>query len=135
MNPAKKDIQTREDIELLVKTFYEKVIADPVIGPIFTEVIKVNWKKHLPVMYDFWENALFYSGTYSGNPMASHKRLHQIFPLKEEHFHRWVYLFTTTVNELFEGEKASLAIQRAISISTVMKIKILHLQYRGSENQ
>ncbi len=135
MNPAKKDIQAREDIELLVKTFYEKVIADPVIGPIFTEVIKVNWKKHLPVMYDFWENALFYSGTYSGNPMASHKRLHQIFPLKEEHFHRWVYLFTTTVNELFEGEKASLAIQRAISISTVMKIKILHLQYKGSENQ
>ena len=134
MNPAKKDIQTREDIELLVQTFYEKVIADPLIGRIFTEVIKVNWKKHLPVMYDFWENALFYSGTYSGNPMASHKRLHQIFPLKEEHFHRWIYLFTETVNELFEGEKASLAIQRAISISTVMKIKILHLQYRGSEN-
>ncbi|MDP4263409.1 MAG: group III truncated hemoglobin [Bacteroidota bacterium] len=122
----KKDISTREDIELLVRTFYEKVKTDPVIGHIFTTVVKVNWAKHLPVMFDFWENTLFYTGTYSGNPMISHQRLHNLFPLNEEHFNRWVLLFTTTVDELFEGEKALLAKQRALSISTVMRIKILH---------
>lgn len=122
----KKDIHTRKDIELLITTFYEKVKADPVIGCIFTEIIKVNWDKHLPVMYDFWENALFYTGSYSGNPMASHQKLHRIFPLNDEHFKRWVLIFTGTVDELFEGEKALLAKERAISISTVMKIKILN---------
>ena len=39
----KKDIETRDDIELLVNSFYEKVKADPVIGHIFTDVFKVNW--------------------------------------------------------------------------------------------
>lgn len=133
--PVKKDIQTRKDIEILVAAFYEKVKADPVIGPIFTTIIKVNWEKHLPVMYNFWENTIFYTGTYSGNPMASHKRLHQLFPLNNEHFQRWVSLFTSTVDELFEGEKASLAKQQAISISTIMKIKILHQNTNVGKNE
>lgn len=132
---VKKDIETKKDIELLVNAFYEKVKADSLIGPIFTQVFKVNREKHLQVMYDFWENALFYSGTYSGNPMALHKRLHQIFDLREEHFQRWSKLFTGTVDELFEGEKAALAKQRAISISTVLKIKILHQSTWVSQNQ
>ena len=122
----KKDIKTREDIELLVTTFYDKVKPDPVIGHIFTSVFKVNWDKHLPLMFDFWENALFYTGAYLGNPMESHRRLHSIFPLSEEHFNRWIVLFTETVDQLFEGEKALLAKQRALSIATVMKIKILN---------
>ena len=121
----KKDVKTREDIELLVNTFYDKVKVDPVIGHIFTDVFKVNWQKHLPVMYDFWENTLFFTGSYTGNPMESHRRLHNVFPLNEEHFKRWVALFLSTVDELFEGEKALLAKQRALSIATVMKIKIL----------
>jgi hemoglobin len=121
----KKDITTRMDIELLVTTFYDKVKTDPVIGHLFTTIFKVNWERHLPVMYDFWENTLFYTGSYTGNPMESHRRLHRIFPLKEEYFKQWVTLFTGTVDELFEGEKALLAKQRAFSIATIMKIKIL----------
>jgi hemoglobin len=78
----KKDIQTRDDIELLVNLFYEKVKLDPVIGYIFTDVVKVNWQRHLPVMYSFWENTIFYTGGYNGNPMEVHKRLHQLVPLK-----------------------------------------------------
>ena len=121
----KKDIETRDDIERLVRCFYEKVVADPVIGHIFTEVVRVNWEKHLPVMYDFWENTLFYTGNYTGNPMQSHKALHRRFPLSKEHFNRWLSLFTSTVDELYEGEKAELAKQRAMSIATIMQIKII----------
>jgi len=120
----KPDIQTRKDVELLVRSFYDKVKQDPVIGYIFTDLVKVNWEKHLPVMFDFWENTLFYTGTYSGNPMISHQHLHQMHPLTKAHFERWVALFTSTVDEHFEGEKAELAKQRALSISTIMQIKI-----------
>lgn len=126
MIQLKKDIETRKDIELLVRTFYERVKADLLIGPIFTKIIKIDWEKHFPVMFDFWENTLFYTGSYSGNPMKSHQRLHRLFPLSEEHFQRWVLLFSSVVDELFEGEKALLAKQRAISISTIMKTKILY---------
>src|SRR3569832_1068345 len=113
MTMEKKDIPTRADIELLVRRFYEKVVTDSVIGNIFTDIAKVNWEKHLPVMFDFWESVLFYTGPYSGNPMKLHEALHRTYPLQEEHFKTWVALFVSTVNELFSGEKASLAIQRA----------------------
>ncbi len=58
----KKDIENRKDIELLVRSFYDKVKADDTIGYIFNDIAKVNWEKHLPVMFDFWENVLFYTG-------------------------------------------------------------------------
>jgi hemoglobin len=122
----KKDIENRNDIELLVNSFYDKVKADPVIGFIFNDIVQVHWKRHLPVMYDFWENTLLYTGGYTGNPMEIHRRLNQLISLTAEHFQQWTNLFTSTVDELFTGEKAELAKQRAISISTVMQIKILH---------
>jgi hemoglobin len=121
----KTDIENRKDIQLLVNRFYDKVKADPVIGFIFNDIMRVNWEKHLPVMYDFWENTLFYTGGYIGNPMEIHRRLNHVIPLSADHFQRWTHLFTSTVDELFAGEKAVLAKQRAISISTVMQIKIV----------
>ncbi len=124
----KKEIETIEDIKLLIDHFYKQVIEDPVIGHIFTTIIKVNWEKHLPVMYSFWENTLFYTGTYAGNPMMIHQRIHKIAGLTVQHFDRWTALFNSTVDSHFEGEKAELAKQRALSIATVMKIKILNDQ-------
>ena len=121
----KKDIENSEDIMKLIDRFYQQVVKDPVIGHIFTTTIKVNWEKHLPAMYSFWENTLFYTGTYTGNPMLIHQRINQIVHLTNQHFDRWVELFTATVDDQFEGEKAELAKQRAFSIATVMKIKIL----------
>ncbi|OIR02909.1 group 3 truncated hemoglobin ctb [mine drainage metagenome] len=123
----KKDIENREDIKLIVDRFYDKVKADEVIGFIFNDIAKVNWEKHLPVMYDFWENAIFYSGTYSGNPMNLHNHLHHIRPLSSKHFDQWNKLFNETVDEHFNGEKAKLIKQRALSISTVMQQKIFHV--------
>lgn len=121
----KHDIRTTQDIELLVNTFYAKVKSDSVIGYIFNDVRKVNWDTHLPVMYQFWDNAIFYSGGYYGNPLKMHQSLHSSVNLKPEHFERWTNLFIQTVDELFEGEKAEVAKQRAISIATVMELKIL----------
>ena len=121
----KKDIATRKDIELLVDTFYDKVKRDAVIGFIFTDVAKVNWEKHLPIMYNFFENMLFYTGGYTGNPMELHKKINNYLQLTTEHFNQWESVFSNTVDELFEGEKAELVKQRAISISKIMQLKIL----------
>lgn len=77
-------------------------------------------------MYDFWENVLFYSGNYSGNPMDVHIKLNEIAPIKIEHFQRWLEIFNETVDELFEGETSFRLKQRASSIATVMQIKILN---------
>jgi len=121
----KKDIANRADIQQLVDTFYIKVRADETIGYLFNEVAQVNWELHLPRMYDFWENILFQTGSFKGNPMAAHVLLHQKSPLSAAHFDRWQQLFLATVDELFEGEMAELIKQRALSIATMMRIKVL----------
>jgi hemoglobin len=121
----KKDISSTKDIEILVDSFYMKVREDELIGSIFSDMAGVNWDKHLPVMYSFFENMLFYTGSYTGNPMELHKHVSRLFPLTAAHFTRWIDLFNSTVDELFAGEIAEQAKQRTKSIAAVMQLKIL----------
>ncbi|WP_343744379.1 group III truncated hemoglobin [Chitinophaga sp.] len=120
----RKQITSRADIQLLVDSFYEKVKTDAVIGYIFQDIAQVDWGKHLPVMYDFWEQLLLDSNRYGRNTMAPHFALNQKIPLQPVHFDRWILLFETTVNELFTGEKAELATSRAHSIKDIMQFKM-----------
>jgi hemoglobin len=119
----KPDITFRRDIEQLIDRFYERVRADDVIGFLFNDVARVDWPKHLPVMYDFWDFLLLGGDTYRGNPIQRHFDLHALHPLSAEHFDRWIELFTGTVDELFEGPKAEDAKFRAMAIAETWKPK------------
>lgn len=120
----KVDINNRSDIILLVDSFYTKIQQNLTIGPIFTDVVKVDWKHHLPKMYDFWESILFSKAIYKGNPMVSHFVINDKAPLKEEEFDTWKGIFFEAVDELFEGENASTIKQKAQSIADLMHFKI-----------
>jgi hemoglobin len=120
----KNDIINREDIILLVDTFYTKVQQNSEIGPIFTDIAKVNWSHHLPKMYDFWETILFGKAIYKGNPMLTHIALNQKATLQTQEFEVWKGLFFSTVDELFEGENAETIKQKAQSIADLMHFKI-----------
>ena len=122
----KTDISNKEDIAALVNTFYDKVKVNPVIGHFFTDVVKVNWEKHLPLMYDFWEGIVFGSSAYSGNPINTHKNVHALHAFSKSDFDEWIKLFHKTVDEMYAGEKAELIKQRATSIATVMQLKVIH---------
>src|SRR5690242_16706094 len=101
-----KNIEKFEDIQLLVRSFYTKVLTDEMLGPFFSYVKNHHWDKHLEVLVNFWNNVLFYSGNYYGNPLEAHTILHRFNKLESKHFDRWLKLFNTTVDELFKGEKA-----------------------------
>jgi len=120
----KKDITTKADIEKMVILFYEKVMVDPMLCPVFNGVKKMNWESHIPLMCDFWENVLFFSGTYTGNPVNLHQHLHKVMPLSQQHFQQWNVLFVETVDELFSGKTALLAKQRALNISMIIQEKL-----------
>ena len=120
----KKDIGNREDIDLLMNVFYEKLLKDDSINYIFTDVIKINIKTHIPVIADFWESILFSSISYSNNLMKIHLDIQNKTPLLKHHFDTWLGYFNSTVDELFEGSVALKAKERALSIATVMQIKI-----------
>ena len=125
MTAMKTDIKNRADIEKLVNAFYDKIKTDQKIGYLFNDVAKVNWEEHLPKMYAFWENILFFTGNYNGNPMVKHKDLHQKSEMNQTHFQHWNALFNETVDELFIGEKATEIKERAMNISAAMMYKTL----------
>jgi hemoglobin len=120
----KPDITTRADIELVIEKFYDKLLVDELVGFLFTKVVQLNLKEHLPRLVDFWEDQLLGSNKYSGNTMRVHMNLHLKKPLKKEHFERWLLHFHQTIDEHFSGVKAHLAKERALSIATVMQIKV-----------
>ncbi len=120
----KKDIENRTDLVVLVDTFYQKVQQNTHIGPIFNDVAKVDWAHHLPKMYDFWDSILFGSAIYKGNPMLKHFELKNKATLNTEAFETWKNIFYQTVDEVFEGENASLIKEKAQSIADLMHFKL-----------
>ncbi len=118
-------ITTREDIDKLVKTFYSRAAADPLLAPYFENV---NWEHHFPRMIDFWAFILLDESGFQGNVFDAHKNL----DIDKTHFKQWLFHFHETINSLFEGEKAELAKQRADSIATIFEHKIAF--NRGNTN-
>lgn len=108
------DIKTRDDIELLLNEFYGTALNDELIGHHFVDLDLVN---HLPVITDFWDKILFGRPIYFGNPLAIHKLLSDKNPITLEHFRRWVSIFESTIDRLFEGEMAENAKLRAKMIA------------------
>ncbi len=120
----KNDINSREDIILLVDSFYQKVQLNDKIGPIFTQIAKVDWQHHLPKMYVFWESILFGKATYKGNPMHTHFAINDKAPLQTAEFDTWKNLFYQTVDDLFAGPNAETIKQKAQSIADLMHFKL-----------
>lgn len=106
---SRTDIHGREDIARLVTEFYTRAFADPVLGPIFIDIAKMDLPAHMPIMCDFWETVLFQAGKYGRNAFDVHLTLHQQEPLTPMHFQLWLDLWEATVDDLFLGEKANLA--------------------------
>ena len=93
---ARNDLCTEEEITTLVYGFYDRVRADPMLGPIFNTHIN-DWDKHLRIMVQFWSSLLLGTGTYSGTPMPKHVALPG---LQADMFTQWLALFHQTAQEL-----------------------------------
>jgi len=123
-NKIMKDIQNREDLHLVMSEFYLKLLADSKINYLFTEVAKIDLAPHLLELVDFWEQILFDKGSYRKNVLQIHTDLNQQSKLSEEHFTIWLNYFNSTIDENFAGQTAENMKTRALSIATVMKIKM-----------
>lgn len=118
-----KDIVSQDDIQVLVNSFYDKVKTSE-IGFFFEEIAKVNWEKHLPKMYIFWESVLFATVKFNGNPMGAHFPINEIIPMEKKHFEAWLQLWKETVDENFSGEMAESAKNKAENIAKLMSFKM-----------
>ena len=121
----KNDIQNREDVNLVVTTFYDKIRKDALLSPIFNERI-THWDKHLAHLTDFWESSLFFVNKYKGNPLEKHIQVDTAIKntINEQHFGVWLNYWIQTLDELFEGEKVNIAKNRARKMGTFIYIKL-----------
>lgn len=125
----KKDIENRDDVFKLVSEFYRKIRKDPVLGPFFNRVI-TDWEAHIERLTTFWESSLFMTrkleNRYYGNPLQVHIEVDQQNnqTITQEHFGLWMNLWFETLDELFEGEYADNAKNRARKMGTFMYLNI-----------
>jgi len=118
------DISTRQDLEMLMAAFYDKLLADDAIGYIFTDVAKIDLENHLPHIVDFWEQNILHTGNYRNNVLKIHLNLNDKVRLNATHFTTWLTHFNATIDQHFAGENAETMKTRALSVATVMQIKM-----------
>ena len=111
-----------QNIASLVDRFYAKVREDALLGPVFNGAIGDHWPEHLAKLTDFWTSVLLASGRYKGNPMMAHLPIPQ---MDNDHFSRWIELWSQTTTEVFGPEisavlvaKASMMGERLVEVST-----------------
>ena len=128
MEQTKKDITTLKDIQQMVDSFYGKVREDDMLADIFNNIIQDRWPQHLEKMYRFWQTVLLEEHTYYGSPFLPHAKL----PVEANHFERWLKLFNETVDNLFEGEKATRAKWQGERMAALFLSKIIYYRNNSS---
>lgn len=114
---ARRTIETRADLRLLVDEFYVRLLGDPRIAPLFTAL---DLEEHLPILVDFWAMILFAEDSYRRNAFQKHTPL----AIESVHFDIWLGHFDATVDALFVGEKAAAAKARAHGIAGIFRSKL-----------
>ena len=119
-----KDIETQDDLYFLVDNFYQRLLSDASISYIFTDVVKIKLEEHLPILVTFWSQAIFDTGGYFNNLTKIHLDINEKENLTPELFTIWLKHFNVAVNENFIGSNAEKIKTQALSLATVMQIKI-----------
>ena len=111
-----KDISSRIDIEVLMRHFYQKLLQIEGMATVFESI---HFEEHLPKIIHFWAFVLLDEPGYKTNVFDKHLNL----PIRSKQFDEWLQTFTSSVDELFHGEKADLAKQRATVLAFTFKSK------------
>lgn len=118
------DITAKDDIQVLVDSFYAVARQDELLGPIFNTIIGDDWSHHLPKMYDFWNMVIFAVPGYAGQPVKAHVDVDKRTPMNQEHFDRWLELWKANVDNRFAGEYAEIAKNKAALMANMIHIKV-----------
>lgn len=99
------------DIVRLVDRFYDRVQADPILGPVFNPAVD-DWEEHKRTLVSFWSSVALGTRSYRGNPMAAHRP----HPIDESHFAHWLGLWREVAEAELPPEHAAQMIEHATRI-------------------
>jgi hemoglobin len=117
--PRRHQEPTDANIRELVYAFYDRVRADPLLGPVFDAVLEGRWDEHLPKMCTFWGSLVLGDKRYRGNVQQAHQPLPGLEP---RHFSRWLHLFLDTVCDRYEPAAAVRFMEPALRIAQSLQL-------------
>ena len=94
---------TRDNLRILMTSFYEKAIQHQELGPYFinelgNDITDDEWVDHIELLADFWLAKLLGEETYYGDFVGAHVKMPQI---KKETVSIWLDLFSLTLDEIY----------------------------------
>ena len=106
------------------------------LGPIFNTIVK-DWEEHIELLTDFWQTNLFFKKSYLGDPLEKHVEVDRKIDgkINEKHFGVWMNLWYKTIDELYEGDVAQIAKNRARNMGTYMHLRIFEARKSNSEDK
>lgn len=126
-------IKNREDVYQLVSIFYKKIKKDTLLGPIFKDNIPVSdWENHIEKLTRFWVTCLFGIPEFKGNPVKKHIKVDGSInnQLDQTHFGRWLFLWYTTIDSMFNCSLSLRAKYMARNIAETQQIIIINNRFK-----
>ena len=121
MQQDKPDLDSRPQVERFVDLFYQRLLADTDMSPIFLEVARVDLDQHLPHIKDYWCKLLLGESVYRRHTMNIHRQLHDRRPLEGGDFQRWLGHFNAALDTNFAGPGVEKARRIASAIAANME--------------
>lgn len=99
----RSDTVDRASVEKMVRSFYETVMHDALVGPYFIRALGSDlkndkWYEHFRTLVNFWLFMMEGEEGYRGDPFVPHAFIGE---LDAETFARWLVLFSDHVHHHF----------------------------------
>jgi hemoglobin len=129
----RRDLDSPGQIHDLVVHFYREVVFDDLLEPVFGEVAEVDWALHIPHLIDYWCRVLLGEARYEGFILRAHQRVHDLEPLRLEHFDRWYGLWVASIDSGWAGPVADRAKAHAAKMARILAHRVLGAEWGPPE--
>jgi hemoglobin len=129
----RRDLDRRTEIHDMVIAFYREVAMDDLLGPIFDDVAEVDWAAHVPHLIDYWCRVLLREPGYTGAIVGAHRALAGLVTLRPEHFDRWFAVFTSVVDDGWQGPTADRAVAHASTMARSLARVVAGFDWQPAE--
>ena len=103
------DLDSPAHIHAFITAFYDRLLADPRIAPVFLDVAGIDIRRHLPLICAYWEKLLLGGDAYRRHTMNIHRAVHAKRALGAADFEVWLGHFRSALAQGFEGPNAARA--------------------------
>ena len=101
----------------MVGRFYQQLLADELLAPLFVHVAAIDLATHLPLISLYWQKMLWGDRRYQRHMMDKHRAVHARHPFTGSHHERWLQLFYTNLDGHYHGPLADKAKRIAAKVN------------------